>query len=88
MIGDRHADRSTDIGAIWFGHGIDLAERVQAFIADRRLSYEDSCGAVLLLDDLESLLLAEYDPRPPARPQLGDPPTLRPAVPPVSREDA
>jgi hypothetical protein len=81
MISDREADRSTDVGVIWFGHGIDLAERLQAFIANwRGLPGADPTG---LLDDLELLLHAESDPRPP-RPQLGDPPALRPSVPPNS----
>jgi hypothetical protein len=82
MIGDRDADRSTDVGAIWFGHGVDLAERVEAFIANwRDLPVVDRVG---LLDDLEALLRADFDPRPGRRPQLGDPPTLRAAVPPNS----
>jgi hypothetical protein len=78
MIGDREADRSTDVGVIWFGHGVDLAERLQAFIANRR--GQPDADPRLLIEDLELLLHAEYDPRP-FRPQLGDPPTLRPSVP-------
>jgi hypothetical protein len=82
MIWDRDADRSTDVGAIWFGHGVDLAERLQAHIELWR--GQQRADPDTMLDDLEELLHAEHDPRPGRRPQLGDPPTVRRAVPPSS----
>jgi hypothetical protein len=85
MIGTGDADRSTDVGVIWFGHGVDLAERLQAFIANRRGQPDAdpaSCSTTLSCCCTPSTTRAQ-----PA-PQLGDPPTLRPSVPPNSHPGA
>lgn len=59
MIGDREADRTTDVAVIWFGHGVELAQRLEAFIADRR---DHTADPAQLLADLEQLLHADFEP--------------------------
>lgn len=66
-----------DIAAIWHGHSAEsLARRFQALAALYRVR-----GGFQLLEevalDIERVVLADYDPRPGRRPQLGDPPTAR-----------
>lgn len=79
---DRDADRSSDVAVLWFGHGVELAQRLEAFIADHRARpVLDDPGR--LLEDLDALLHADFGPN---TDPLFNPPTLRPAVPPATTE--
>jgi len=66
-----------DIGVLWWGNGVELARRVEAFIFKIRGL---DMTADQIADQLAELLAADYDPSP-IRPPLGNPPTLRPAAP-------
>lgn len=62
-----------DIGVLWWGNGVDLAQRVLAFAHEIRPT---TLTAAQVADQLVELLT---EPKP-LLPELGDPP-LRPAVP-------
>ncbi len=82
MKGDHETDRRADVAVIWFGHGVELAQRLQQFIADRRANH--ACDPGGLLGDLDDLLHADFDP-------LTDPLDrlpLRTAVPPNAHPGA
>jgi hypothetical protein len=67
-----------DIEVIWQRHSaVSLARRFEA-LADEFATF----GMGLAADQVRKVLTADYDPRPDQLPQLGDPPTVRPAVPP------
>lgn len=79
MIGDRERRTLDDIGVVWFGNGVDLAERMRA-LADL-LDTRPDVGSQHAADEIRQVLTTDYNPLPDRLPQLGDPPTLRPAVP-------
>jgi hypothetical protein len=76
----RENPSADDVEAIWFGHGCELARQIKAFIASW---YGTSADADAVVDALQDVLYADVSLLP-GLPQLGDPPTLRPAVPPNS----
>jgi hypothetical protein len=63
-----------DIEAIWFGHGGELARRMDALAAELSTATPDAARAI------RDVLDCEYNPLPDRLPELGDPP-LRRAVP-------
>jgi hypothetical protein len=67
-----------DLTAPWMGNGVNLAERmlVLADEVEVQLGHPDAAEAI------RDVVRCEYNPIPDPRPQLGFPPTLRPAVPP------
>jgi hypothetical protein len=75
VIGDRETPR-TDLGAIWFGHGVDLAERMNTLAAELAAEIPAPHGDRVA----EAIREVLFDPQP-ASPPLGLPPTLRPAAP-------
>ncbi len=75
MKGDREADRRTDVAVIWFGHGVELAQRLQKYIADRRLHHAADPGGIL--GDLDDLLHADLDPLTDPSAAGGDPESTR-----------
>lgn len=67
-----------DIEVIWRRHpAVSLARRFEA-LADEF----DTFGMGLAAEQVRKVLTADYDPRPDRRPELGDPPTVRRAMPP------
>jgi hypothetical protein len=68
-----------DIEAIWFGQGSELARRMQALQHD--LANRHDTGFRNAAQLIGEVLFADYNPLPDRLPELGDPPTLRPAVP-------
>jgi hypothetical protein len=66
-----------DIEAIWFGQATELARRMDA-LADEM----DAAGHHDAARAIRDVLNCEHNPLPDKLPELGDPPTLRPAVPP------
>lgn len=83
MIGDReHTSRTRDLGAVWMGHGIDLAERMNALAGE--LDLEGHAHAAALI---RGVLNCDYNPLPPTRPELTLPP-LRSSVPPRAEPGA
>jgi hypothetical protein len=65
-----------DLTAPWMGNGVDLAARMLA-LADEL----EAMGALIGVHLIRAVIRCEYNPLP-HLPELGDPPTLRPAVPP------
>jgi hypothetical protein len=76
MIGDRETPPTDDIGVLWWGSGVRLAQDVKQFIAEIR-------GTDLTADQVADQLLELLTNPKPRLPDLGDPPAplLRPAVP-------
>jgi hypothetical protein len=71
-----------DLTAPWMGNGVDLATRMLALrdeLSARGRGEADYAAGLIL-----EVIRCDYNPLPPVRPQLGDPPRLRPAVPPNS----
>lgn len=64
-----------DVGVLWWGNGVDLAQRVQAFAGEIR-------GTELTADEVADQLVELLTEPKPRLPELGDPPTLRRAAPP------
>jgi hypothetical protein len=73
VIGDRETPH-TDLGAIWFGHGIDLAERMNTLAAELAQNIPAPHGDQVA----EAIREILYDPQPSA-PPLGLPPIRPPA---------
>lgn len=76
MIGDRE-HRTTDLGALWFGHGVELAGRMNDLAAWCAEEIPAPFG-----DQIAERIREELHDPAPRTPQLGLPPTLRPAIPP------
>lgn len=82
MIGDRERKTLDDLGAVWMGHGVELAARLNA-LAEELIAYGHPIAAGAIRD----VLTCEYNPLPDDDTELGDPPTataasaVRPAVP-------
>lgn len=74
----RETPSTDDVEAIWFGHGCELARQIKAFIE----SWRGTTDTDAVIDALQDVLYADVNLLP-GLPQLGDPPTLRPAIPPV-----
>lgn len=68
-----------DLTAPWIAHGPRLAREMLAYADELDLQ-----GRVGVADRIRAIIRCEYSALPPVRPPLGDPPTLRPAVPPNS----
>lgn len=71
-----------DLTAPWMGNGVDLATRMLALrdeLSARGRGEADYAAGLIL-----EVIRCDYNPLPPVRPPLGDPPVLRPAVPPNS----
>lgn len=65
-----------DLEAIWFGNGCELVRRIMAY-ADQ----VEADWSVKIAEELREIIRCDRNPLPPVYPPLGDPPTLRPAVP-------
>lgn len=75
MIGDREHRTLDDIDAIWLGHGVELAKRIQDFIHEIRGL---DLTADQVADQLYELLTTDHEPLPePLRPR----PQVRNAIP-------
>lgn len=66
-----------DLGAIWMGSGVELARRIEALAGE----WELLGTTARPWETLREVLNCDYNPLPDRLPELGDPPTLRPAVP-------
>lgn len=69
-----------DLVAPWTRHGAGLARRMLA-LADELEQYAH-LDSEITAELIRRVIRCDYDPLPATRPQLGDPPTLRPSVPP------
>jgi hypothetical protein len=72
-----------DLTAPWMGAGIELATRMLA-LADEMDGEWRELAAGRAAESIRDVVKCEYNPLPPSLPPLGDPPTLRSAVPPNS----
>jgi hypothetical protein len=75
VIGDRERRTLDDIAVIWFGHGVELAERVKAFADD--IEPLDMTPAQIA-EQLREVLTTDLNPLQHEQPPpLGDPPPGR-----------
>lgn len=78
MTRDRDADRTTDLGVIWFGNGVDLAHRMEALAVVFAQEVPAPWGDRVA----ERIREVLHSPRP-LLPELGDPPTAVPPATPI-----
>lgn len=74
MRGDRETPPTDDIGVLWWGSGVRLAETVRDFAHEIR-------GTTLTADQVADQLMELLTEPKPLLPDLGDPPRIRPSTP-------